>query len=192
MTYLLPTFEPECLGLLKKISTFSYECLCLFLCKIISKEAFLATDRMKTDQIVYYIMTFTTDNDAFCRCLYFNGNVLCTVTACLNFCKCCVSIYGLCFYLPTSRLRFYTVLLYASSMAALTDEKVLVFVINCDTWRIICRRKKAFIHSNKTDDLRHLEHFTLILTDLSWELHDPLTVGEASLCSPEGDYTLQS
>lgn len=50
-------------------------------------------------------MQFTDDNGAFCRCLYFNGNVLCIVTACLNFCKCCVSIYDLCVYLPTFRFE---------------------------------------------------------------------------------------
>lgn len=46
--YLLPTFEPECLGLLKNISAHSWSfaeclCLCLFSCKFFSKEVFPVT-----------------------------------------------------------------------------------------------------------------------------------------------------
>lgn len=65
------------------------------------------------DLIVWCQMQFIGGIEAFCRCLCFPGNVLCTVAACLNFCKCCVSISDLCFDLPTPGLRFFTILLYA-------------------------------------------------------------------------------
>lgn len=109
MTYSLPTSEPECLGLLKKkLSTFSFDLqsVCVyFLRNNFKGGVFLLHIERGRIRLFIVKMQFTDDNGAFCRCLYFNGNVLCIVTACLNFCKCCVSIYDLCFYLPTFRFE---------------------------------------------------------------------------------------
>lgn len=87
------------LGCWKKKSQhihYDLQSVCVYFSRqLILKRCFLVTLWMMSDQTVYCKMQLVDDNDAFCRCLYFNGNVLCTVTACLNFCKCCVSIWFL-------------------------------------------------------------------------------------------------
>lgn len=76
-------------GLLKNISAHSFsfaECLCFFSCKFSSEvpswRSQRGSDRSSVKCSSLMIMAHSADAS-----LYFSGNVLCTVTACLNFCN---------------------------------------------------------------------------------------------------------